>query len=262
MAVTRASPSFSTCLYLSHKAVHDKSTRAARPQGRYADQPFPIPETEPDTAANDSGQPMWVYNQRNSWHGVACPYHGTRESEGGIERLYERYTEALLAVDESVGRVVTYLEENGLANNTFVLYAGDNGFLWGEHGLIDKRNAYEESMRIPMIAWGAPFLESGASVDAVVANIDAAPTSLELAGVPGPAEMDGRSFLRSLRTAACRKPSGASRCSTSTTGNGTCLTRLPSLRYVRRATSSSSNTGSGIGRSCTTSSTTRRSSAI
>ena len=85
---------------------------------------------------------MWVYNQRNSWHGVDYPYHGTRESEGGIQRLYRRYTEALLAVDESVGRVVTHLEENGLADNTLVLYMGDNGFLWGEHGLIDKRNAY------------------------------------------------------------------------------------------------------------------------
>ena len=138
---------------------------------------------------------MWVYNQRNSWHGADYPYHGTRESEGGIQRLYRRYTEALLAVDESVGRVVTYLEENGLADNTLVLYMGDNGFLWGEHGPIDKRNTYEESMRIPMIAWGPSFLKSGTTVDAVVANIDVAPTILELAGVRAPAEMDGRSFL-------------------------------------------------------------------
>ena len=93
-------------LYLSHKAVHDNFIPAERHAGTYADEPFPIPETQPNTPANYDGKPMWVYNQRNSWHGVDYPFHGSRSDEGGIEGLYRSYNEALLAVDESVGRVV------------------------------------------------------------------------------------------------------------------------------------------------------------
>jgi N-acetylglucosamine-6-sulfatase len=182
-------------LYLSHKAVHDNFTPAERHAGRYDDEPFPIPVTQPNTPENYDGKPMWVYNQRNSWHGVDYPFHHTREDEGGIQRLYQRYTEALLAVDESVGRVMDYLNENGLAENTILLYMGDNGLLWGGHGLIDKRNAYEESMRIPMLAWAPSLIEGGTRVDAVVANIDVAPTFLEAAGLEVPDHMDGQSFL-------------------------------------------------------------------
>ncbi len=182
-------------LYLSHKAVHDNFTPAERHADQYASEAFPNPATQPNTSANYEGKPMWVFDQRNSWHGVDYPYHGTREAEGGIERLYRRYTEALLAVDESVGRVIAYLEQNDLANNTLVLYMGDNGFLFGEHGLIDKRNAYEESIRVPMLAWAPSLLEAGTTVEEVVANIDVAPTLLELAGLPVPDHMDGRSFL-------------------------------------------------------------------
>ena len=111
-------------LYLSHKAVHDNFTPAERHQGAYAAEPFPIPETQPNTAENYADKPMWVYNQRNSWHGVDHPYHGARSDEGGIAGLYKNYIESLLAVDESVGRVMAYLEENGLSENTLILYMG------------------------------------------------------------------------------------------------------------------------------------------
>ena len=182
-------------LYLSHKAVHGNFIPAERHAGTYSDAPFPVPETQAKTPENYEGKPMWVYNQRNSWHGVDFPYHGTLDDAGGIERLYKNYTEALLAVDESVGRVVNYLKDNDLTDNTFLLYMGDNGFLWGEHGLIDKRNAYEESMRVPMLAYAPSLIEPGTVVDAVVANIDVAPTFLELAGISVAEHMDGQSFL-------------------------------------------------------------------
>ncbi len=178
-------------LYLSHKAVHDNFTPAQRHAGRYADEPFPTPATQ----APDADAPMWVQNQRNSWHGVDFPAHGARSDEGGIEGLYRSDTEALLAVDDSVGRVVRQLEESGQADDTLLLYMGDNGFLWGEHGLIDKRNAYEESMRVPLLAWAPTLIEPGTRVDSVVANIDVAPTFLEAAGLEVPAAMQGRSFL-------------------------------------------------------------------
>src|SRR3546814_10384297 len=76
-------------------------------------------------------------------------YHGTIV----FEDFYRRYLETLLALDESIGSVLDYLTENGLAENTVVIYMGDNGFGFGEHGLIDKRHMYEESMRVPLLVW-------------------------------------------------------------------------------------------------------------
>ena len=104
----------------------------------------------------------------------------------GFDNFYRRYTETLLALDESVGRVLDYLEESGLAENTLVLYLGDNGFLLGEHGLIDKRNAYEESIRIPMLAWAPGWIAPGSRVEGLVRNIDIAPTFLDLVGIATP----------------------------------------------------------------------------
>ncbi len=89
------------------------------------------------TPENLAGRPMWVQNQRNSWHGVDFPYH----SDLNIAEYYRRYCETLLAVDESVGRVLDFLRRKGLLDATLVIYMGDNGFAFGEHGLIDKRPA-------------------------------------------------------------------------------------------------------------------------
>src|SRR5687768_2199588 len=140
-------------------------------------------------APPDWQKPMWTENQRNSWHGVDFPYH----SDLDIADYYRRYAETLLAVDESVGRIVDLLRRRQLLDSTIVVFMGDNGFAFGEHGLIDKRTAYEESMRVPLLMAGGG-LPAGATVDEVVANIDIAPTILEAAGLT-PQAMDGRSFL-------------------------------------------------------------------
>jgi arylsulfatase A-like enzyme len=87
-----------------------------------------------------------------------------------------------------------------------VIYMSDNGFSLGEHGLIDKRHAYEESIRVPMLAWAPGFIAPGLKVSELVRNIDVAPTILELAGVPGPGDMDGRSVLKALRGRAGLEP--------------------------------------------------------
>ncbi|HXG55650.1 MAG TPA: sulfatase [Vicinamibacterales bacterium] len=176
-------------LYLSHKAVHSDFVPADRHKGRYRDKPFVAPRTMADTPENYEGKPMWVRNQRNSWHGVDFPYH----SDLDIAEYYRRYAETLLAVDESVGRIVGLLRERKLLESTIVIFMGDNGFAFGEHGLIDKRTAYEESMRVPLLMAGGG-LPAGRSVDHVVANIDIAPTILEAAGL-APPPMDGRSAL-------------------------------------------------------------------
>ncbi|MCA9038911.1 MAG: sulfatase [Planctomycetaceae bacterium] len=180
------------CLYLSHKAVHGMFYPAERHAGRYKDKKMPVPSTMANTEENYKGKPMWLKNQRNSWHGVDFAYH----QETDIEEHYRLYCEALLAVDESIGRVWNYLKEAGLEENTLIIYMGDNGFQWGEHGLIDKRTAYEASMRVPMLAYCPKLFSPGTVVDGVVANIDIAPSVLEAAGLETPNHMDGQSFLK------------------------------------------------------------------
>lgn len=118
-------------------------------------------------------------------------YHGQME----FDEFYRRYTETLLALDESIGRVLDYLEESGLAENTLVIYSSDQGFLLGEHGLIDKRNAYEESIRMPMLAWAPGWIEAGSESNSLIRNMDIAPTILDLAGAETSIDMDGDSFL-------------------------------------------------------------------
>jgi N-acetylglucosamine-6-sulfatase len=176
-------------LYLSHKAVHSEFIPAERHRGRYANRPFTAPASMADTPANYEGKPMWVRNQRNSWHGVDFAYHSALD----IAEYYRRYAETVLAVDESLGRIEALLRERGLLDSTIVMFMGDNGFAFGEHGLIDKRTAYEESMRVPLIMAGGG-LPAARTVEAVVANIDIAPTVLEAAGL-APPTMDGRSIL-------------------------------------------------------------------
>ena len=178
-------------LYLSHKAVHANFTPAERHRGRYSDVEIRPPASQADTSENYRGKPRWLKDQRNSWHGVEFPYH----SDLNIEQYYKQYCETLLAVDESIGRVLDTLRQMGILDSTLVIYMGDNGFMFGEHGLIDKRVAYETSIRVPMLMQCPQLFQGRTVIDEVVANIDVAPTILEAAGVRTPGYMDGQSFL-------------------------------------------------------------------
>ena len=178
-------------LYLSHKAVHSEFIPAERHKGRYAKEVFEYPATMAASGPMARGRPMWVQNQRNSWHGVDFPYH----SDLDIAEYYKRYAETLLAVDESLGRVMEALRERGELDSTLVIYMGDNGFAFGEHGLIDKRTAYEESMRVPMLARCPELFGRGKTVEAMVANLDIMPTVLDAAGLTPPPGLDGASLL-------------------------------------------------------------------
>lgn len=183
-------------LYLSHKAVHAEFIPAERHRGRYQREKFVPPKTmDPQ---NVDGAPMWVQNQRNSWHGVEFPYHRNLD----IGEYYKRYAETMLAVDEGLGKVVDLLKSKGWLDSTLIIFMGDNGFAFGEHGLIDKRTAYEESMRVPMVMHCPELFKGGTVVSQVVANIDIAPTILEAAALKAPDQMDGESFL----SLAERKP--------------------------------------------------------
>ena len=178
-------------MHLAHKAVHADFIPAPRHEGRYAKETFRYPKT---MKAGVEGRPMWVENQRNSWHGVDYAYHGSLD----VGDYYKRYMETMLAVDEGLAQIIALLEQRGELDDTLILYLGDNGFMFGEHGLIDKRAAYEESMRIPMLA-RCPSLFGPRTVDQVVANIDIAPTMLAAAGLEAPGNMAGLNMMPLMR---------------------------------------------------------------
>jgi N-acetylglucosamine-6-sulfatase len=177
-------------MYLSHKAVHSEFIPADRHKGKYKGKEFVYPKSmaKPEPSQN---KPAWVQNQRNSWHGVEYPYH----SDLDIAEYYRQYMETLAGVDESTGRVLDALRKRGDLDSTLVVYMGDNGFAFGEHGLIDKRTAYEESMRVPLLARCPELFKGGTVVKQTVANIDLMPTFLEASGARTATQMDGSSWL-------------------------------------------------------------------
>lgn len=105
------------------------------------------------------------------------------------------YFRCISAVDDNVGRVLALLDELDLADNTVVVYSSDNGYLHGEHSLGDKRCAYDESIRIPLLMRFPKRFPKGTVINEMVLNLDLAPTYLELAGVDIPKEMQGRSVV-------------------------------------------------------------------
>jgi arylsulfatase A-like enzyme len=130
---------------------------------------------------------------------------GSRKSLTGKELThwkYQRYMRDYLAcvqgVDDSVGRILDYLDQTGLAKNTIVIYSADNGWYLGDLGLYDKRFMYEPGLNVPLIACG-PGIKAASTPAQLVANIDLAPTFLDLAGLRIPDSMQGRSLVPLLR---------------------------------------------------------------
>ncbi len=197
-------------LYLSHKGVHAEFYPAKRHEGKYADIPIICPPsmyltatdssktfgtvTAPQSKVNYQDIPKWVRNQRYSWHGVDHMYHG----QIPFDQFYRRYLETLQAVDESIEKLIDWIVSQGMQENTMVVYMGDNGFSFGEHGLIDKRHAYEESMRVPLLVWAPGMVRPGTVISENIMNVDLAPTFLQIAGISKPSQMQGYSFAEIL----------------------------------------------------------------
>lgn len=206
-------------MYVSHKGVHDNFQPAKRHRGRYAKKPINYPSTinltagsrskmfgdtlkspraimaSRDTNYNLRDIPDWVWKQRDSWHGVDYMYDG----KVNFDETYRRYCETLVGIDDNIGKIIDALKATGRDKNTVVIYMGDNGFLWGEHGLIDKRNMYEESQKVPMLMWSPSHLKPGTILPQVIQNIDVAPTILDMAGIVKPSQMQGESFYPLLK---------------------------------------------------------------
>ena len=116
---------------------------------------------------------------------------------------YQRYMRDYLAcvasVDDNIGRLLDHLEQNGLAENTIVIYTSDQGFFLGDHNWYDKRFMYEESLRMPFLVRWPSKIKPGSVNDGMILNVDFAPTLLAAAGQKTPADMQGRSFLPLLQ---------------------------------------------------------------
>ena len=179
-------------LYISHKAVHSDFVAADRHLGRYADKDMRVPATFPNTPENYKNKPLWLKNQRNSRHGADYAYN---LDDFDLNAYHRRYCESLLAVDENLGRILDFLEARGELDDTIVIYMGDNGFQFGEQGLIDKRTAYEASIRVPLLMRCPALFPKGVKEPRVAANIDIAPTMIDIAGARIPKHMDGRSLF-------------------------------------------------------------------
>jgi len=195
-------------LYLSFKAVHYPFQPASRHHGRYENAHVKRPETMANTERNYQTQPHWVRERRYSIHGVDHMETGPYDNDPvpSFDDLYRRYCETVHGLDENMGRVLTHLDETGLSQSTLVIYMSDNGFALGEHGFYDKRDAFEESIRVPMLAYAPGMIQPGTKITQMVQNIDIAPTLLAAAGVQPPkaAKMDGQSFLPLLRGESIR----------------------------------------------------------
>lgn len=179
----------------------------------YATRPAALPENE-QTVANDlTRQDLKLTPPAGLKGPAAQKWLQTKPTEVEVEGQtltgkelvkwkYQRYMQDYLAcvqgVDDGVGKVLDYLDQAGLAKNTIVIYSADNGWYLGDLGLYDKRFMYEPGLKVPLLARG-PGIKAGGVPAQFVANIDLAPTFLDLAGLPVPASMQGRSFAPLLR---------------------------------------------------------------
>lgn len=218
------------CLLLQYKAPH----RNWEPDAKYADLwediEMPYPSTFNDDystrekTAGDTDMTMDDFNRKDmkltppegltrrelaAWgrYGnkrgeVVYPDKELSEEENRKWK-YQTYIKDYLAcvksVDDNVGRVLRYLDEKGISENTLVIYTSDQGFYLGDHGWFDKRFIYEESLRMPFLVRYPKLIEAGTKNSDIITNIDFAPMILEAAGVDKPKEVQGRSFLSNLQ---------------------------------------------------------------
>jgi len=171
---------------IGHKAPHGLWI----PEPKYEHIYDNIPIRKPPTASPGPGTPEWVRKRMNSWHGIDGPLYGAKD----YDTFVRTYHETILSVDDSVGQIYETLRAMGELDNTIFIFAGDNGFLLGEHASIDKRTAWEESIRIPLLVRYPEVIRTPRIVNEMVLNMDLAPSLVDLCGVAGFGTTHGRSF--------------------------------------------------------------------
>jgi arylsulfatase A-like enzyme len=178
-------------LYLSYTAVHAPFIPADRHQDLFADMPIIRAPGAKDTL---EGKP--VLRREGTRFSPNDPDVST--SDDNIRNQLR----CLMAVDEGIGRIVKALEEAGQLEQTLIVFTSDHGYFWGEHNLGGKHGPYEEALRIPLLMRYPQRIRSGITLDALVLNLDLAPTFLELGGVKLSGNLHGRSLVPLLANAA------------------------------------------------------------
>ena len=217
------------CLMYHHKAPHREWRPDEKHSKMYDGIEIPEPETFNDDyrtrsdAAREQemtiehhltpgdlkvAPPVEWSGTKEEWEriGVKGEYWSGPENLAGqalkkwkYQRYIKDYLRCIASVDDNVGRLLDYLDESGLSENTIVIYTSDQGFYLGEHGWFDKRFMYEESLRMPLLVRCPGQIKAGSVNNDIVLNLDFAPTLLDFAGVSVPADMQGQSFRPLLR---------------------------------------------------------------
>ncbi len=185
-------------LNLWHKAVHERHLPAPRHKDLYKNEDLPTPpyDTHKETF---KGKPEWLRRKTYGfkWNENDKIPDELPEITWPINKQkYMQLLRSLIAVDESLGQVIKTLDEMGELENTVIIYSSDNGYFMGEHTFLDKRLAYENSMRVPMIIRYPKLITKNSIVKEQCLNIDIAPTILDLAGVKKPSYMQGESMVK------------------------------------------------------------------
>jgi arylsulfatase A-like enzyme len=188
-------------LFLHHKAPHRNWEPDERHARMYDEVEIPYPATFDDDYENRSRAAreakMRIDRDLTAFDVKQAPPEGLSAAElkkWKYQRYIKDYLACVASVDDNVGRVLDYLDAEGIADDTIVIYTSDQGFFLGDHGWFDKRFMYEESLRMPFLMRYQREIPAGERHDAMVTNVDFAPTFLDYAGLPPSDRMQGRSF--------------------------------------------------------------------
>ncbi|HEV58621.1 MAG TPA: DUF4976 domain-containing protein [Phycisphaerales bacterium] len=185
-------------LILGHKAPHGPFVPEETYRHTYDEVRVPYPASAFDLEA----KPRWVTERLDTWHGIYGPLYEFRKDfpdrrPEGVDRFEDfvrSYVGTINSVDDSVGAVYAALQRTGQLDNTVFVFTSDNGFLLGEHGMIDKRTMHEPSIRVPLIVRYPRRIGPGTRIKQQVLNVDLAPSILELCGAGSLGAVHGRSW--------------------------------------------------------------------
>jgi len=191
------------CLLYHHKAPHDEWEYDPKYADLYKDVSISEPETLFDDYKN-RGEAIKRATQKIGMRHTKFEEE-TRHLKGWVRKAQQyqiymkKYLRCVASIDDNIGRVLNYLDESGLTEDTIVIYTSDQGFFLGEHGLYDKRFMYEESLRVPFVARYPREIKADSVNDDIVVNVDFAETFLDYAGVRTPKDMQGCSLRPLLK---------------------------------------------------------------
>jgi arylsulfatase A-like enzyme len=190
------------CLLCHHKAPHGPWLPAPRHRNLFAKVEFPEPATFDDdfktrsAAARDAELTIQYDLKPSQYLKLEQPKGLTDQAvkQWRYQNYLRGYLGCIASVDESVGRLLDYLDQASLTENTLVVYTSDQGRFLGEHGWFDKRFMYEQPLHMPLLVRHPRLILAGSVRDDIVLNLDFAPTFLDLAGIDVPKDIQGRSF--------------------------------------------------------------------